>query len=135
MSAQAAIAAKVLISAISFTGTALSITPRGRDAKGVLNWVAPGATILDDTLVDFSYRPPASGRKTVKSMLRVFSPKTFTDSTTSVVSKIGDNSASIDFTFLENASAAEKLRVLDILLSTIGSAEFRTALSTGDVMY
>lgn len=135
MSAQAAIAAKTAISAISLTGTALSIIPRGRDSKGVLQWVAPGATLLDDVSVDFSYRPPVSGRKTVKSMLRTFCPKTFTDSTTGLISKLGDNAASVDFTFLENASSAEKLKVLDILLSTLGSTEFRTALSTGDVMY
>lgn len=135
MAAQAAIASKTAISAISFTGTALSVTPRGKDAKNVLSWVAPGTTTLDDIRVDFSYREPTATRKTIKSTLRVFVPKTITDVDTDLVSKLGDNVAGMDLSFLENATTAEKLKVCDIMLSVFGSAEFRTALTTGDVMY
>jgi len=135
MSAQATIAAKTAITAITLTGTALSILPRGRDSKQVLNWVAPGATLLDDNQVDFSYRPPANGRKTIKSTLRVFCPKTYTDSTTSLVMKQGDNLASTDFQFEANATAAEKQKVVDLLISALSDAAFRAALFNGDVMY
>lgn len=135
MSAQQALAAKTAITAVTLTGTALSLAPRGRDAKQVLNWVAPGSSMLADKSVDFSYRPPANGRKTVKSVLRVFCPKVYTDTTTSLVMKQGDNLASVDFQFEANASAAEKQEVVDILLSALADAEFRKAITQGDVMF
>lgn len=135
MSAQAAIAAKTAISAISITGTALSVAPRGKDAKNVLNWVSPGATSLDDIVVDFSYRLPTQTRKTTKATLRAFVPKTATDSTTGLVSKVGDNVASCEFTFPENATVTEKTKLVDIFISALSATEFRTAINTGDVMY
>lgn len=135
MSAQAAIAAKYLISALSFTGTAYSVTPRGKDGKNVLQWVNPGSTNLEDVRVDFSYRPPTTTRKTTKATLRCFVPKTFTDSGTGLIEKIGDNIATIDFTFPENATVAERTKLVDVLTSTLGAAEFRSALNSGDVMY
>jgi hypothetical protein len=135
MSAQAAIASKTALSAISFTGTAQSITPRGKDKNNVLQWVFPGATALGDTKVDFSYREPTATRKSTKAMLRVFVPKVATDSTTGLVFKIGDSIVNMDFTFPENATTAEKLVLLDTALTAFGAAEFRTALSTGDVMF
>lgn len=135
MSAQAAIAAKTAITAISITGTALSVSPRGKDSKNVLNWVYPGATALDDIVVDFSYRVPTQTRKTTKATLRAFVPKTATDSTTGLVIKVGDNIASCDFTFPENATATEKQKLVDVFTSALTATEFRTALYTGDVMY
>jgi hypothetical protein len=135
MSAQAAIASKTLLTAISFTGTAQSITPRGKDKNNVLQWIYPGATSLDDRKVDFSYREPTTTRKTTKAMLRVFIPKVATDSTTGLVFKVGDNIVTMDFTFPENATTTEKLVLLDTALTAFGAAEFRTALSTGDVMF
>lgn len=135
MAAQAAIASKHALSAISFTGTALSITPRGKDAKNVLSWIAPGTTSLDDIRVDFSYREPTTTRKTIKGTLRTFVPKTITDVDTSLVSKVGENIVSSDFSFPENATSAEKQKALDVHLTTLGSTEFRDALISGDVMY
>jgi len=135
MSAQAAIAAKTTITAISITGTAYSIAPRGKDGKSVLQWVYAGTTSLDDVHVDFSYRLPTTTRKTTKATLRAFVPKTFTDAGTGVVSKIGDNIASCEFTFPENATATEKQKLVDIFTSTLCAAEFRSALYAGDVMY
>lgn len=135
MSAQAQIAAKTSITAISITGTAYNILPRGKTGKGVLQWVVAGATPLDDVIVDFSYQPQTSTRKTVKSTLRAFVPKTYTDSGTGVVSKIGDNVANISFTFPENATSTERQKLLDILTSTLSATEFRSALISGDVMY
>lgn len=135
MSAQAAISAKTALSAISFTGTALSVTPRGKDNKNVLSWVAPGTTTLDDIKVDFSYREPTTTRKTTKATLRVFVPKTATDSGTGLVSKVGDNIATMDFTFPENATSTEKQKLLDVMLTVFGATEFRAALKDGDVMY
>lgn len=135
MSAQAAIAAKTAVTTITIAGTAFSVAPRGKDSKNVLMWVAPGTIALEDNRVDFSYRVPTSTRATTKATLRVFVPKTFTDSTTSVVSKIGDNIASIDFTFPENATVAERTKLVDILTSTLSATEFRSALCSGDVMY
>lgn len=135
MAQQAAIAAKTAISAISITGTAYSIAPRGKNSDNVLQWVYPGATTLDDVKVDFSVRPPTTTRKTTKSTLRVFSPKTATDSGTGLVSKVGDCIASIDFTFPENATATEKQKLLDILTSVVSATEFRAALKDNDVMY
>jgi len=134
MSAQAAIAAKTAVSAISITGTALSILPRGRVLpNNVLSWVAPGATSLDDVTVDFSYRMPTSTRKTVKSTLRAFVPKTATVDT--VVTSFGTNVGEVNFTFPEAATAAERQKLVDILTSALCSTEFRTAITTGDVMY
>lgn len=135
MAAQVAIAAKTAITVLSLTGTAYSIAPRGKDSKSVLSWVYPGAVALDDVSVDFSYRVPTTTRKTTKATLRVFVPKTATDSTTGLVFKVGDNIASIDFTFPENATATERQKCVDILTSTLCSTEFRLALNTGDVMY
>lgn len=135
MSAQAAISAKTALTALSLTGTALSVAPRGRDQKGNLLWVSPGATTLDDISVDMSFRTPTKERKSTKSLLRVFVPKTATNSTTGLVEFVGNNIANFDVTLLENATAAEKQKVLDILTSVICSAEFRTAWTTGDVMY
>lgn len=135
MSAQAAIAAKTAISAIAITGTALSVSPRGKDSKNVLQWVYPGATALDDIVVDFSYRLPTPSRATTKATLRAFVPKTATDSTTGLVVKVGDNIASCDFTFPQNATTTEKTKLIDIFTSALSATEFRAALSTGDVMY
>lgn len=135
MSAQAAIAAKTAVTAISITGAALSINPRGKDAAGVLAWIAPGATALDDVKVDFSYRLPTGTRKSVKSLLRVLAPKTYTDSTTLVVTKMGDNVLALDGSFLEAATSTERQKVLDIFTSVVSSAEFRAAFISGDVMY
>lgn len=135
MSAQAAIAAKTAVSAISITGSALSVAPRGKDSNNVLQWVAAGATSLDDIRVDFSYRLPTTTRKTTKSTLRCFVPKTATDSGTGLISKVGDNIAAFDFTFPENATSTEKYKLVDIITSVLSSTEFRTALATGDVMY
>jgi hypothetical protein len=135
MAAQAAIAAKTAITAISLTGTALSITPRGRDETGVLNWVAPGTTVLEDVEVDFSYRPATAASKKIKSNLRAFSPKTYTDSTTGMIAKAGENLANCGFSFVENATPAEKQKLLDVFTSAITDAAFRNALINGDVMY
>lgn len=135
MSAQAAIAAKTALTVISFTGTALSVTPRGKDSKNVLSWIAPGATTLDDKKVDFSYREPTATRKTTKATLRVFCPKTVTDVDTGLVSKVGECIANVDFTFPEAATATEKQVLLDVLLTVLGATEFRAALKDGDVMY
>lgn len=135
MAAQAAIAAKVSVSAIAITGTAYSVVPRGKDGKSVLVWVNPGATTLDDVKVDFSYRPPTATRKTTKATLRAFVPKTYTDSTTGMVAKAGDNIVTCDFTFPENATAAEKQKLLDVFTSAVCATEFRAALYNGDVMY
>lgn len=136
MAAQAALAAKTVITVVGTnTGTAYSMSPRGRDAKGVLKWVYPGATTLDDVIVDLSYRPPTATRKSTKATARVISPKTYTDTTTGLIAKAGENIAELNFSFVENATVAEKVKVLDILLSMVGLAEFRLALSTGDVMY
>lgn len=135
MSAQAAIAAKTAISTITIAGTALSVAPRGKDSKNVLNWAVAGATSLDDIVVDFSYRLPTQTRKTTKATLRAFVPKTATDSTTGLVFKVGDNIASCEFTFPENATTAEKTKLVDIFTSALSATEFRLALNTGDVMY
>jgi hypothetical protein len=135
MAAQASIATKKLLTVITLTGTAQSALPRGKDKNNVLQWIFPGATALADQRVDFSYREPTATRKTAKATLRVFVPKVATDSTTGLVFKVGDNIVSMDFTFPENATTAEKLELLDMALTTFGAAEFRTALSTGDVMY
>jgi hypothetical protein len=135
MSAQAAIAAKTVITALSLTGTAYSVAPRGKDSKSVLSWVFPGAVSLDDVSVDFSYRLPTPTRKTTKALLRVFVPKTATDSTTGLVFKVGDNIASLDITFPENATVTERTKCVDIITSTLCAPEFRLALNTGDVMY
>jgi len=135
MSAQAAIAAKTAVSAISITGTAFSVAPRGKDANNVLQWVNAGATSLQDSKVDFSYRLPTASRVTTKATLRAFSPKTYTDSTTGQVVKVGDSIASIDFTFPQGATVTERTLLVDILTSTLSSTEFRLALTTGDVMY
>jgi len=135
MSAQAAIAAKTAITALSLTGTAYSVTPRGRDGKNVLLWTYAGASALDDVKVDFSYRPSTSSRKSVKSTLRCFVPKTYTDSTTGVIGKVGDNAANFDFSFVETATAAERQKLVDIVTSVVCSAEFRDALINGNVMY
>jgi hypothetical protein len=135
MAAQASIAAKTSITVITHTGTAFAVAPRGKDKNNVLNWVNPGATSLADTKVDFSYREPTSTRKTTKAMLRVFAPKTATDSTTGLVYKVGDSIVTMDFTFPENATAVERQILVDVALSTFGSTEFRTALINGDVMY
>jgi hypothetical protein len=135
MSAQAAIAAKTAVSALSFTGTAFSIAPRGKDANNVLAWVNAGTTSLQDSKVDFSYRLPTTSRKTTKATLRAFSPKTYTDSTTGQIVKVGDSIASIDFTFPDGATSTERALLVDILTTTLGAAEFRLALINGDVMY
>jgi hypothetical protein len=135
MASQAAIAAKTALTVITLTGTALSVLPRGKDSKNVLSWIAPGATTLDDVKVDFSYRDPTTTRKTTKASLRVFSPKTATDSGTGLISKVGDNIVTMDFTFPENATSTEKQKLLDIALTVFGATEFRAALKDGDVMY
>lgn len=135
MSAQAALATKHAVSAISITGTALAVSPRGKDPKGVLSWVYPGATTIEDILVDFSYRLPTATRKTTKATLRAFVPKTYVDSTTSLTLKSGDNIASCEFTFPENATAAEKQKLVDMFTSALADTAVRLALNSGDVMY
>lgn len=135
MSAQAALAAKTAVTVISITGTAFSLTPRGKDNKNVLQWVNAGATSLDDVVVDFSYRLPTSTRKSTKATLRTFVPKTFTDSTTGLVAKAGDNIANLELTFPENATVTEKQKLLDIFTAAVAATEFRAAIINGDVMY
>jgi hypothetical protein len=135
MAAQASIAAKTVLTVITLTGTAFAIAPRGKDANNVLQWVNAGGTTLEDTRVDFSYRLPTASRATTKATLRVFSPKTYVDSTTAQVVKVGDNIASIDFTFPNGATVTERTKLNDILLTVLGSTEFRAALNSGDVMY
>lgn len=135
MSAQAALAAKTAITTITIAGTAFSLTPRGKDNKNVLQWVNAGATSLDDVVVDFSYRLPTSTRKSTKATLRTFVPKTFTDSTTGLVAKAGDNIANLELTFPENATATEKQKLLDIFTAAVAATEFRAAITNGDVMY
>jgi hypothetical protein len=135
MSAQAALTTKHLVSAVSITGTALAVSPRGKDPKGVLSWVYPGATTIEDIQVDFSYRPPTATRKTTKATLRAFVPKTYVDSTTSLTLKAGDNIASCEFTFPENATAVERTKLVDMFTSALGDTAVRLALNSGDVMY
>lgn len=135
MAAQAALATKTLLTVITLTGTAMTANPRGKDSKNVLSWVYPGATTLDDRKIDFSYRPPTTTRKTTKATLRVFIPKTAVDSTTGLVFKVGDNIVDMNFTFVENATAAEKQVALDVALTAFGAPEVRAALKDGDVPY
>lgn len=135
MSAQAALSTKHAVSAISITGTALAVSPRGKDPKGVLSWVYPGTTTIEDISVDFSYRPPTATRKSTKATLRAFVPKTYVDSTTSLTLKAGDNIASCEFTFPENATATERQKLVDIFTSALSDSAVRTALNSGDVMY
>lgn len=135
MAAQATIAAKTAITAISLTGTALSINPRGKDASNVLKYVAPGATALDDLTVDFSYRAPTSQSKKIKSMMRVFSPKTAVNSTTSLTELVGTNILALNAEFVENATAAEKQKALDVFTSVITAPEFRDAFINGNPPY
>lgn len=135
MSAQAALATKHTLTAITLTGTAFNVSPRGRDSKGVLSWVYPGATTVEDVRTDFSYRVPTATRKTTKATLRVFVPKTYVDSTTSLTLKSGDNIASCEFTFPENATATERQKLVDIFTTALGDTAVRLALNTGDVMY
>lgn len=135
MSAQAALSTKHTVSAISITGTTYSVSPRGKDPKGVLSWVYPGTTTIEDIKVDFSYRPPTATRKSTKATLRTFVPKTYVDSTTSLTLKSGDNIASCEFTFPENATATERQKLVDIFTSALSDSAVRTALNSGDVMY
>lgn len=135
MSAQATLNAKTAISSIDISGASLAINPRGKDAKGILNWIAPGATSLDDITVDFSYRVPTATRKTTKASLRVFVPKTVVNSTTGLTTRIGEMIGSTEFTFPESATFSDRQKLVDILTSALCAAEFRTALSTGDTMY
>lgn len=134
MSAQATIAAKTAVTAIALTGTALSINPRGRDQKGVLSWVAPGSTNLDDISVDFSYQASNLSGSATKAKLRAFSPKTHLDAN-SVVVRDGVNAATIDFSFVSNATAVERQKLVDVLTSALTDEAVRTALVNGDVMY
>lgn len=134
MSAQANITAKTLISAYTLTGASLTMSPRGRDQKNVMKWIAPGATTLQDASVDFSYRLPTATRKSVKATLRTFSPKTFVDAS-SVTQKLGDMIMSTDFTALENATAAERKLVLDLHISALCDAAVQAAIVNGDVPY
>lgn len=135
MAAQATIAAKTAVTAIAITGTALNINPRGKDANGVLQWIAPGATALDDLVVDASYRNPTAKQKRIKSLVRVFSPKTATNSTTSLVEKVGDNIMALNADLVENATSTEKQKVLDVFTSVITSPEFRDMFINGNMPY
>lgn len=139
MAQQSAIAAKSAITAISLTGTAYSFNPMGKDASGVLNWVHPGATALDNVIVDFSYRPPkTSGSKTarkIRGLVRLFVPKTAVNSTTGVTELVGENIITLQSDFLDNATATEKQLALDLLTSTIVCPEFRDAFINGNVMW
>lgn len=135
MAAQASLATKTAVSAISITGTAAAVSPRGKDTKGVLSWVLPGATTIEDVKVDFSYRVPTPTRKTTKATLRAFVPKTYVDSTTSLTLSAGNNVASCEFTFPENATATERQKLVDIFTSALSDTTVRTALNAGDVMY
>lgn len=135
MSAQAALATKTVVTALSFTGTAMAVSPRGKDPKGVLSWVYPGATTIEDIRCDFSYRVPTPTRKTTKATLRVFVPKTYVDSTTSLTLKAGDNIASLEVTFPENATTTERTKLIDLFTTALGDTSVRLALNTGDVMY
>lgn len=135
MAAQATIIAKTAITAISLTGTALNINPRGKDANGVLQWIAPGATALDDLVVDASYRAPTAKQKRIRSMVRVFSPKTVTNTTTSLVEKVGENILALNADLVENATSAEKQKALDVFTSVVTSPEFRDMFINGNAMY
>lgn len=135
MAAQATIAAKTAVTAIAITGTALSIDPRGKDANGVLQWIAPGATALDDLVVDASYRVPTSKQRKIKSMVRVFSPKTAINSTTGLTEKVGENIFALNAELVDNATAAEKQKVLDVFTSVVTSPEFRDMFINGNLMY
>lgn len=135
MAAQATIAAKTAVTAISITGTALSINPRGKDSAGVLKYVAPGATALDDLTVDFSYRAPTSKQKKIKGMVRVFSPKTAVNSATSLTELVGENIFNLQYELVDSATAAEKQKALDVFTSVITAPEFRDAFINGNPPY
>lgn len=135
MASQATIAAKTAVTAIAITGTALSINPRGKDANGVLVWVAPGATSLDDLVVDASYRTASVKQKKIRSVARVFSPKTAVNTTTGVTDKQGENILQFVGDFVPNATAAEKQKALDVFTSFITSNEFRDMIINGNAPY